>query len=129
VIAEKGKNWRERKVHTIELIRGAGHNMKLLSCADKLANIRDIIRDYDRLGEDVWDIFNAPKDSHAWYYGSTLEAFAVGDGSIGDTEHPFDALYLRVREMQGRDYDDLTNSDNSFIKSSMSLLTLLHISL
>jgi len=85
VIAGKGKNWRERKVHTIELIRGAGHNMKLLSCADKLANIRDIIRDYDRLGEDVWDRFNAPKDSQAWYYGSMLEAFAAGDGSIGDT--------------------------------------------
>ena len=35
--------------------------MKLLSCADKLANIRDIIRDYDRLGDGVWDIFNASK--------------------------------------------------------------------
>ena len=41
VNADKGKNWRERKVHTIEFIRGAGHDMKLLTCADKLANIRD----------------------------------------------------------------------------------------
>jgi hypothetical protein len=44
--------------------------MKLLSCADKLANIRDIIRDHDRLGDGVWDIFNASKDSIAWYYNS-----------------------------------------------------------
>ena len=65
VNADEGKNWRERKVHSIEFIKGAGHDMKLLSFVDKLANIRDIIRDYDRLGEDVWKIFNAPKDSQA----------------------------------------------------------------
>ena len=81
----KIENWRERKNHTIEFIKSTGHNMKLLSCADKLANIRDIIRDYDRLGEDLWDRFNAPKDSHVWYYNSMLESFAAGDGSIEDT--------------------------------------------
>ena len=61
----KIENWRERKDHTIEFIKGARHDMKLLTCADKLANIRDIIRDYDRLGEDLWDRFNAPKDLQA----------------------------------------------------------------
>jgi len=58
--------------------------MKLLSCADKLANIRDIIRDYDRLGDGVWDIFNASKTSVAWYYTSMLDAFTIGDGNITD---------------------------------------------
>ncbi|MCD4730697.1 MAG: HD domain-containing protein [Bacteroidales bacterium] len=80
----KGKNWREQKVHSIEFIKDASHDIKLLTCADKLANIRDIIRDYDRLGEDVWKRFNAPKDSHTWYYGSMLEAFNEEDGSIND---------------------------------------------
>ena len=58
--------------------------MKLLSCADKLANLRDIIRDYDRLGDGVWDIFNASKDSVAWYYTSMLDAFGNGDEGIID---------------------------------------------
>ena len=44
----KSKTWPERKAHTIEFIKNAGRDMKLLSCADKLANLRDIIRDYDR---------------------------------------------------------------------------------
>jgi hypothetical protein len=66
----KSKIWTERKAHTIDFIKNAGRDMKLLSCADKLANIRDIIRDYDRLGDGVWDIFNASKDSVAWYYNS-----------------------------------------------------------
>jgi hypothetical protein len=58
--------------------------MKLLSCADKLANLRDIIRDYDRLGDGVWDIFNASKESVAWYYTSMLDAFGNGDKGISD---------------------------------------------
>ena len=80
----KSKTWPERKAHTIDFIKNAGRNMKLLSCADKLANIRDIIRDYDRLGDGVWDIFNASKDSVAWYYTSMLDAFGNGDEGISD---------------------------------------------
>lgn len=96
VNVDKCKNWRERKVHTIEFIKGAGHDMKLLTCADKLANIRDIIRDYDRLGEDVWKIFNGPKDLQAWYYSPMLEAFDAGDGGIGDT-----VAFLEYRKCVG----------------------------
>ncbi len=62
----KSKTWNERKAHTIDFIKNADRDMKLLSCADKLANIRDIIRDYDRLEDGVWDIFKASKDSVAW---------------------------------------------------------------
>ncbi|MBW6518461.1 MAG: hypothetical protein K0A89_08175 [ANME-2 cluster archaeon] len=58
--------------------------MKLLPCVDKLANLRDIIRDYDRLGEGVWDIFNVSKTSVAWYYTSMLDAFGDGDEGISD---------------------------------------------
>jgi len=69
----KSKTWNERKAHTIDFIKNADRDMKLLSCADKLANIWDIIRDYDRLGDGVWDVFNASKDSGALYYTSMLD--------------------------------------------------------
>jgi len=45
---------------------------------------RDIIRDYDRLGNGVWDIFNASMDSVAWYYISMPDAFGNGDEGISD---------------------------------------------
>ena len=80
----KSSTWHERKVNTIDFIKNAGRNMKLLTCADKLANIQDIIRDHDRLGDGMWDIFNAPKDSIAWYYRSMLDAFGNGDEGISD---------------------------------------------
>jgi len=79
----KSKTWPERKAHTIDFIKNADRDMKLLSCADKLANIRDIIKDYDRLGDGVCDIFNASKDSVARYYISMLDAFGNGDEGLG----------------------------------------------
>lgn len=108
VNANDGKieNWRERKVHSIEFINGASHDMKLLSCADKLANIRDIMRDHDRLGEDIWKRFNARKDSQAWYYNSMLEAFAAGDESIGDT-----AAFLEYAGCVGEVFGDIGASE------------------
>jgi hypothetical protein len=61
----KSKTWPERKRHTIDVIKNTGQDMRLLSCAGTLANLRDFIRDYDGLGDGVWDIFNASKDSVA----------------------------------------------------------------
>lgn len=80
----KQKTWRERKAHTIESITGAGRNMKMLSCGDKISNIRDTIRDHDRLGENFWKTFNASRNSQAWYYISMVKAFETGEGNIKD---------------------------------------------
>ena len=55
----KSKTWPERKRHTIDFIKNTGWDMRLLSCAGTLANLRDFIRDYDRQGDGKWDIFNA----------------------------------------------------------------------
>jgi len=72
--------------------------MKLLPCVDKLANLRDIIRDYDRLGDGVWDIFNASKTSVAWYYISMLAAFGNGYEGIRDMA-AFGNGYEGIRDM------------------------------
>ena len=65
----KSKTWPESKAHTIDFIKNADRDMKLLSCADKLPNIRNIIRDYDRLGDGVW-ISSMPQ--RTWLHGITL---------------------------------------------------------
>jgi (p)ppGpp synthase/HD superfamily hydrolase len=80
----KKDTWRQRKAHTVDRIRDADRDLKLLSCCDKLSNIRDIIRDYRREGDTFWSKFNATKDEQRWYYTSMLGSFAHGD-SIEDT--------------------------------------------
>lgn len=77
-------NWRERKTHTNDLIKNAVRGMNLLSCADKLANNRDIINDHERQGEGFWNTLNAPRDDQAWYYTSMMESIVFVEEIIND---------------------------------------------
>ncbi len=78
------KTWKKRKQRTIEFIRGADKDLKLLSCADKLSNIKDTIEDHNRLGEKLWDKFNAPKNEQSWYYRSMCNSYQTGPENISD---------------------------------------------
>ena len=73
-VGGKSKTWPERKAHTIDFIKNAGRDMKLLSCADKLANLRGIISDYDRQGE-VCGISSMPKRTRL--HGITIHTRGV----------------------------------------------------
>jgi (p)ppGpp synthase/HD superfamily hydrolase len=83
---DRRKTWRKRKQHTIDSLHNAARDIKLLSCADKLSNISDTLRDYDKQGEELWKIFNAPKEEQEWYYRSLVDVFSSGKNSIKDTE-------------------------------------------
>lgn len=65
---DKSKSWDERKKHTIDSLKNAPFNVKLLAASDKLSNLRSIAADYKAVGEDFWKRFNAPKEKQAWYY-------------------------------------------------------------
>ena len=66
---DKSKTWMERKRATIEHIRNAPHEVKLICLADKLSNIRDIDRDYPVVGDELWNRFRMKdKDTIGWYY-------------------------------------------------------------
>ncbi len=80
------KTWKERKLHTIEFIKNASKEMKMLSCADKLSNIRSMIYDYNLIGEKLWERFNASKQDQVWYYKSMMNSFAFGKSTIKDLQ-------------------------------------------
>lgn len=61
-----------RKQDTVDRIRDAGFELKLLSCADKLSNIRDTVSDLLHEGKEKSD----DKDN-AWYYSAMLESFST----------------------------------------------------
>lgn len=71
---DKSKSWQERKSTTIEHLKSAGRDAKILALADKLSNIRSTARDYLLMGEEIWKRFNVKdKERHAWYYLSMAE--------------------------------------------------------
>ena len=67
---DKTKSWEERKKTTIEHLKTASLDAKLVCCADKLANIRSMAADKEEIGDRLWTRFNAPEDRIAWYYRS-----------------------------------------------------------
>jgi (p)ppGpp synthase/HD superfamily hydrolase len=67
--------WRPRKEAFIERFRGETDTGILrVEVADKLDNARAILRDYRRIGDQVWGRFTAGKDEQLWYYRSMVDA-------------------------------------------------------
>ncbi len=66
---DKTKSWKERKAATLEHLKHASMEIKILVLADKLSNLRTTARDYLLMGDGIWQRFNEKdKSQHAWYY-------------------------------------------------------------
>ncbi len=78
---DRSAAWEDRKRHTVDYLRRAPLPVKLLSCADKLHNIRTLSRDYAKLGDAVWERFNRGKAQQAWYYRALAQSLPEGVNS------------------------------------------------
>ena len=70
--------WKQRKLDYLELLRSADDDIRLVSAADKLHNVRTILTDYRREGDSVWDRFCGRRDGTLWYYRAVLEVLRAG---------------------------------------------------
>lgn len=70
---DKSKSWKERKQHTIDCLKTDSLEVRLVCCGDKLSNIMSIEADKNKIGDRVFQRFNAPKEQLAWYYKSIGE--------------------------------------------------------
>ena len=72
---DKKLSWEERKKAAIEFLRTTDdYNTKMLICADKLANVRDIKSSIEKNGDDTWTIFRYGKDKQKWLYNELVDA-------------------------------------------------------
>jgi len=72
--------WQPRKERYIEQMRVASPRAAHVSLADKLHNLRSIVDDYRRLGDALWNRFNAPDPSAlVWYYQSLIDVYSDRD--------------------------------------------------
>jgi GTP pyrophosphokinase len=65
--------WLERKENYLAHLENASASVCLVSAADKLHNVRSIIRDYREHGEDMWDRFQGKRDGTLWYYETVAD--------------------------------------------------------
>lgn len=80
---DKKYSWEDRKRHALEVFKTAPSEILLVSCADKLDNLRSLRFDHARLGDEVWKRFNRPKNMQLWYFESSVEIFS---GRLKDEE-------------------------------------------
>lgn len=79
VTENKSLTWEERRAETLEFLEHrASREILMLTCADKLSNLRSIAEDLNTLGDApvFWKRFNRGKEKQCWFYRSMLQALA-----------------------------------------------------
>ncbi len=71
---DKSLPWEERKNHTLHSLQDVDRDIWLMTLADKLNNIRTMLRDYEIYGEEIWNRFNRGRQEQEWYYRGLVEA-------------------------------------------------------
>lgn len=99
---DKSAKWEDRKTHTIEALRTASLEQKMLVCADKLHNALSILRELENIGEAVWEKFSRNKEKQEWYYRNIIESLGY-DGEIKllrELRSVVDSLFSSSRQLQ-----------------------------
>ena len=70
-------SWHARKQAAIIRLKNADHDAKIVAMGDKLSNMRAIARDYDEIGDALWQRFHTtdPKE-HEWHYRGLAESLS-----------------------------------------------------
>ena len=69
--------WKIRKQETINHLKTAPTDVKMITLGDKLSNMRAICRDFNAIGDELWQRFNQKdKAQHSWYYNELAECLA-----------------------------------------------------
>lgn len=87
----KADTWHQRKQNTLDRLRNADLDIKIVALGDKLSNMRAIAHDYAVLGDELWNRFTVKDPAeHAWRYHALAEA--LNDLSDTDAYKEFHTL-------------------------------------
>lgn len=89
-------DWRLRKETYLKHLKTAPPPVLLVSAADKLHNVRSIVKDLLEIGPKVWARFKGGKDGSLWYYETLVKTFKAR----GEHRMLVDELARTVAELQ-----------------------------
>jgi (p)ppGpp synthase/HD superfamily hydrolase len=70
--------WKARKLEYLDHLRQADDDVRLVSAADKLHNVRTILADFRNHGDSVWERFSGRREGTLWYYRAVLDVLSEG---------------------------------------------------
>ena len=80
--------WLIRKQETVRHLGKAGTEIRMIALGDKLSNVRAMTRDYERIGEDLWNKFNNSNAiDQGMYYGLLANVFGADEKIAGTPEY------------------------------------------
>ena len=81
------ETWKIRKEEALTHLSSASRDAKIICLGDKLSNLRELARDYDKLGDQIWERFNQKdKNLHKWYYSEIQKILEQEFGLIKEIE-------------------------------------------
>lgn len=80
---DRSLSWEDRKQHTIEFLKTASSEVRLVACADKLHNVRSMALAYKEIGDALWDRFKRGEKAQAWYYRGLVESLCTEEDQEG----------------------------------------------
>jgi (p)ppGpp synthase/HD superfamily hydrolase len=89
---DKSLPWEDRKRHTIESLKTASLEVRLVACADKLHNIRTIAAEYEGIGEHIWERFKKGRADQEGYYRGLVQSLC----NRTDTQ-AYESLFRQLR--------------------------------
>jgi (p)ppGpp synthase/HD superfamily hydrolase len=87
--------WEIRKRRYLKRLAEEPTETRLVATCDKLHNARAVLRDYQEVGECLWDRFTGRRDGSLWYYRSVADVLS----RPGDVE-PATELHQTVSELE-----------------------------
>ncbi|MBD3107798.1 HD domain-containing protein [Bacillus sp. AGMB 02131] len=80
--------WKIRKQEFIDHLGDSPIEAKMITLGDKLSNMRAIKRDYDAIGEQLWERFNQKdKNAHGWYHRSVCDKLKEFEDTLAWLEY------------------------------------------
>lgn len=95
---DKSLSWEQRKSKYIENLRKSENKDAILvSAADKINNLQSIIDTHKTIGDKIWDMFNAPKESQIKFYEMYFSA--LNDFLPKEVKERIEELITQLRKI------------------------------
>ena len=98
---DKSLSWEARKQHTLDFLKETSEEVRFVTLADKLDNIRAIAGDYKAEGDGFWKRFKRGRESQKWYYRCLLNS--LYDGPADDA---YNYLYRQLAQVVAEVFED-----------------------
>lgn len=109
----KDHSWEERKQHTIDWIAEAPIEVRALIVADKLDNLRSMVKAYQQEGETLFIHFKRGKEEQLWYFKGVADKMRNPADNLFNEKYCDFPLYFDTYESLVTNFEALIQGESN----------------